>query len=296
MKKVSVIVMILFLIINVGFVTANDDILFSINGKYIQLEQSVKTIKNRTILPMRALFEYLGAEVGWDNDTNTATGKLGNDTVKFTIDKNIYVKNGEKLETDVSPMLIDGRTYLPIRAVAEALGYGVEWDNDTRTVYINMESPEEYEEQKEQKEQKEEEVKLPKPEIETNCKGNLFYVRFFIKNIEEYDDDAIFKITYIEPEEFNEFDLPNMWTKGWDRCNRNAWKKKSSLQDNEHRAGSPLSKIPTNWYTTRENIDKVKIYDGMPIKFKITVKSGGKEQDFFYEEKILIYEEKMIFD
>ncbi len=47
------------------------------------------------------------------------------------------VVNGKKIQSDVDPVIIDGRTLLPLRAVAEALGCGVEWDNDTRTAYLS---------------------------------------------------------------------------------------------------------------------------------------------------------------
>lgn len=126
----------LVMIIALPVLALTDDILLCINGEYIQPEHGVKMINNRTMLPMRALFEYLGADVSWNNDTRTAIGKLDNNTVEFTIGKNVYIKNGQEYKTDVPAKLIDANTYLPVRAVAEALGYNVEWDKDTKTVHI----------------------------------------------------------------------------------------------------------------------------------------------------------------
>ena len=134
-KRISILLIVFSLVMCINM-PAFADILLNINGEYIQLNQGVKMINNRTMLPMRALFEYLGAEVSWDNDTRTAIGKLDSNIVEFTIDKNTYMKNGKEYTLDVPAKLIDSHTYLPIRAAAEALGYNVEWDIETKTVYV----------------------------------------------------------------------------------------------------------------------------------------------------------------
>ena len=90
----------------------------------------------RTLVPMRVIFEELGAEVDWDNDTFTAIGVKDDVTVKISIDNSVMLKNDEKVILDVPARLINGRTLVPARAVSEALGATVEWNHDTWTVEI----------------------------------------------------------------------------------------------------------------------------------------------------------------
>ncbi|MBQ3110725.1 MAG: copper amine oxidase N-terminal domain-containing protein [Clostridia bacterium] len=85
---------------------------------------------------MRAIFEALGAEVSWDNDTRTAIGKKGNVEVKITIGENVLYKNGEAITLDAPAEITNDRTMVPVRAISEAFGCTVNWDNDTKTVEI----------------------------------------------------------------------------------------------------------------------------------------------------------------
>lgn len=90
----------------------------------------------RTMVPMRAIFEALGAEVSWDNETRTAAGVKGGLEVKITIGENVLYKNGEAIELDCAAEITNDRTMVPARAISEAFGYIVEWDNETKTVNI----------------------------------------------------------------------------------------------------------------------------------------------------------------
>ena len=94
-------------------------------------------IKNdRTMVPMRAIFEALGAEVSWDDATKTAIGKKGNVEVKITIGENVLYKNGEAITLDCAAEITNDRTMVPVRAISEAFGCTVEWNNETKTVEI----------------------------------------------------------------------------------------------------------------------------------------------------------------
>jgi len=90
----------------------------------------------RTLVPMRAIFEALGADVEWDGKTQTVTAKNKDVTIKLQIGNNVLIKNGQKMQMDVSPMLIDGRTMVPVRAVSDSFNVSVDWDNYTRTVVL----------------------------------------------------------------------------------------------------------------------------------------------------------------
>lgn len=87
-------------------------------------------IKNgRTLLPVRFVAESLNAEVSWNNETRTATLKSGSITIDVPIGKKEIYINGEAKETDVPAEIENGRTLLPLRALAEALNKKVFWDD-----------------------------------------------------------------------------------------------------------------------------------------------------------------------
>ena len=95
---------------------------------------------NRTLVPVRKVLEAIGCSVDWEQRTRTVISKKGNLTVNIPVGFNEIVVNGVSVETDAPAVILDGRTYLPLRAVLEAYGYVVEWDAFSRTVYANDES------------------------------------------------------------------------------------------------------------------------------------------------------------
>ncbi|MBQ3110727.1 MAG: leucine-rich repeat protein [Clostridia bacterium] len=108
----------------------------NVNGETLITDVNPYIKNDRTLVPMRAIFEALGAEVSWDNDTRTAIGKKGNVEVKITIGENVLYKNGEAIELDAPAEITNDRTMVPVRAISEAFGCTVNWDNDTKTVEI----------------------------------------------------------------------------------------------------------------------------------------------------------------
>lgn len=107
-----------------------------INGETVNFDQPPVIIDGRTLVPVRAIIEAVGGEVWWDSVTKTATLKLGDNTIKLIIDSNIAYLNEEEHILDVAPRIINNRTLLPIRFVAESFGFSVDWDSNTRTVII----------------------------------------------------------------------------------------------------------------------------------------------------------------
>lgn len=93
-------------------------------------------VNNRTMVPMRKIFEALGATVTWDNTTQTAKAQKGDMTVEITIGNNIMYSNGNAIEIDSPALLMRSRTYVPVRFVSNALGVKVEWDNVKKIVYL----------------------------------------------------------------------------------------------------------------------------------------------------------------
>lgn len=107
-----------------------------VNGLEIACDQPPVIIEGRTLVPLRAIFEVLGAEVYWNNDTRSVTATRGDTTILLTIGSSILYRNGETIYMDVPGQIINDRTMVPLRAVSESFGSSVYWDNDTRTVHI----------------------------------------------------------------------------------------------------------------------------------------------------------------
>ncbi len=113
-----------------------DEITILIDGEKLVCDQPPVIIEGRTLVPMRAIFEKLGAEVAWDGATSTASGTKDGKTVSFVIGEAQIGINGVKSALDVPAQIVSSRTMIPARAVAEAFGCTVGWDGDTRTVII----------------------------------------------------------------------------------------------------------------------------------------------------------------
>lgn len=107
-----------------------------LNGTLI-LEQEEAYMENgRILVPMRIIFERLGADVSWDAATKTITALKDNTTINMQIGSNLMYVGGNTVTLDTSPKIADGQTLVPIRAAAEALNAEVNWDSTTKTVNI----------------------------------------------------------------------------------------------------------------------------------------------------------------
>lgn len=92
--------------------------------------------QNRTLVPMRVIFENLGATVDWDGNTKTITAKKGNIEIIIKPGEGSAIINGKTESLDVPALIYNDRTFVPLRFVSQALGYNVEWNEQTRTVSI----------------------------------------------------------------------------------------------------------------------------------------------------------------
>ena len=114
-----------------------DDIKVMLNGNAITFDQPPVIRDDRTLVPVRAIFEALGAEVRWDGDTQTVLSQKGATLVQLKIGSNIMTVNGREIALDVPAQIINDRTLVPVRAIAEAYGCKVDWDGATKTVIIS---------------------------------------------------------------------------------------------------------------------------------------------------------------
>lgn len=135
--KLLIVVIIIFSMLLVSTAFAAEPIKVYIDNTRLDMEVMPQIRDGRTLVPMRAIFEALGAEVKWDNDSREASGKLGDTVVTLKIDSKIAYVNGQPKELDVPATIVSGRTLVPARFIAETLGAEVDWDNESRTVLIN---------------------------------------------------------------------------------------------------------------------------------------------------------------
>ena len=90
----------------------------------------------RTLVPIRAIIEECGGTVDWNGDTQTVTLTYHSDEIKLIINSTTAYLNGEANTLDVVPQVINGRTMLPIRFVAEGFKFEVFWDGDNSVITI----------------------------------------------------------------------------------------------------------------------------------------------------------------
>ncbi len=121
-------------------VFAAEEIKVTIDGK-AQIYDVMPIIENgRTLVPMRAIFEALGAEVAWDDATKTVTGKKADISVSLQIGNTSVKVNEKEVTLDVPAKILEGRTLVPVRFISETLGCNVAWEDSTKTVIINSSS------------------------------------------------------------------------------------------------------------------------------------------------------------
>lgn len=109
----------------------------SVNGEIKTMDVVPQVVEGRTLVPVRFLAESVGAEVAWDDATRTVTLTTADKKViTIVIDEAKLTVDGVEKALDVPASIIDSRTMLPLRAIVEALGQYVHWDNDNRLIVI----------------------------------------------------------------------------------------------------------------------------------------------------------------
>ena len=106
------------------------------NGEKITFDQIPVIDNGRTLVPVRAIFEKLGATVDWNADTQTVIAKKDETEILLTIDNTTAVKNGEDIAIDVPAKIINGRTLVPVRFIADCFEVDVEWDGIMQRVSL----------------------------------------------------------------------------------------------------------------------------------------------------------------
>ena len=151
MKKIlSVILCLSFaasLLIGATSVSA-DEITVELDGNPIEFDVKPEIINGRTMVPLRKIFEEIGALVKWDNDTQTVSARKNKKTITLSIDSaDLQIDKGdtdeegnpiyETVTLEVPAQIVSGRTLVPARAISESFGLNVDWDEDNQKVIIS---------------------------------------------------------------------------------------------------------------------------------------------------------------
>jgi len=119
-----------------------------LDGAALEFDVPPMIIDNRTMVPMRAIFEAFGMAVDWNPYFQFIYASRGADRIKLRVGEPLmtvvtgyddyYTENNQatNFPLDVPPQIVDNRTLVPLRAISEATGASVEWDEATRTVTI----------------------------------------------------------------------------------------------------------------------------------------------------------------
>ncbi len=107
-----------------------------LNNNELSFNQPPYIENNTTMVPMRAIFEALGASVNWDSNSQTITSTKGNTTILLTINSGTAVVNGKSISLASPAKLVNGNTMVPLRFVSESLGADVNWDGENKTISI----------------------------------------------------------------------------------------------------------------------------------------------------------------
>ena len=144
-KRIFAMILSMMLVMPLG-VCAEEYAEVVLNGQKIAFDVPAQIINGRTMVPMRAIFENLGATVQWveEHQLIIATRKTAFVTMKIGSDVLVIqdVVTGEKnvVTLDVAPQVVNDRTLVPVRAIAESLDTLVEWVEETHTVILTTQN------------------------------------------------------------------------------------------------------------------------------------------------------------
>lgn len=118
--------------------TQAQGITLKINGEQIITDTSPEIKNGRTFIPMRAMFEAIGIEVNWNDETKTVTAinNKDNSKMELTIGKDTATINGNTIKLDHAPYISNGRSMVPVRFIGENFNYTVNWDENIKQVIL----------------------------------------------------------------------------------------------------------------------------------------------------------------
>ena len=109
-----------------------------VNGKRLQVDQPAIVKNGRTLVPLRAIFEALGATIQWDEKTQMITAERDQTMIQLALNSKVAVVKGTSVTLDVPAVSVNYRTMVPVRFVSEALDAHVAWDGGTSSVFVSQ--------------------------------------------------------------------------------------------------------------------------------------------------------------
>lgn len=134
MKKILFLLS-LFYFLCLGSASANSNIKVYLYDELIDMDNPI-IVNGNTLVPLRVLFESLGSTITWDSQTKTAHATKGNTQLSIQIGNVNAINNGSTITLEEPAQIIDNKTYVPLRFVAESFNQDVNWDKDNNAIRI----------------------------------------------------------------------------------------------------------------------------------------------------------------
>lgn len=121
----------------------SDDIKVYINNNRINYDTMPVNINNRVLVPVRATFDALGADIEWFGEIQTVIATSGSTLIALKIDNPLLIVSDvqtqgiKTIELDSPPVLLNSKTMIPLRAIAEIFDYQVIWSEENKSIFIN---------------------------------------------------------------------------------------------------------------------------------------------------------------
>ncbi|MGV3617051.1 MAG: stalk domain-containing protein [Fimbriimonas sp.] len=124
-------------LLNGATVKTQEKLSVLVDGKPVKfVAGQPRTMKGRVMVPLRGVFEAIGAYVEYDEENRMITAKKNSETVELKMGEKVARKNGAEIMLDSPPDVVGGTTMVPLRFIAEALGGKVEFDKPNNQVLI----------------------------------------------------------------------------------------------------------------------------------------------------------------
>lgn len=119
-----------------GALAASPDTVITLDGRPLSFDVPPRFENDTALVPVRAIFEALGAAVSWDEAAQKVTAVKGNTEVILTIGENTAYRNGASILLSTPAQVVDDRTLVPLRFVSEAFGAEVSWNQEKQEIAI----------------------------------------------------------------------------------------------------------------------------------------------------------------
>ncbi|MDR1066869.1 MAG: copper amine oxidase N-terminal domain-containing protein [Clostridiales bacterium] len=130
MKKIIAVLITLLMTLCAVTASAADEIKITIDGENLALDVMPVIVSDRTLVPIRAVVEKLGGTTDWDEAKKQVSIKKGSTSISLTLNDKNAVVNGSSVPLDLPAQIVNARTMIPLRFVAENLGVNVDWKDN----------------------------------------------------------------------------------------------------------------------------------------------------------------------